>query len=93
MTHPEMTELPAGRLHSNSYGVIQLAKSQHIGLVDEGETVEAAAIRELREETGYIADEVLQISPVIVADPGTFQKKNHPNMFECLTRCRTSTQE
>ncbi|KAF8204058.1 NUDIX hydrolase domain-like protein [Pholiota molesta] len=40
------------------------------GLVDEGETVEAAAIRELREETGYIADEVLQMSPVIVADPG-----------------------
>jgi len=40
------------------------------GLIDEGETAEQAAIRELREETGYKADSILDISPVIVADPG-----------------------
>ncbi|KAF5372980.1 hypothetical protein D9758_001784 [Tetrapyrgos nigripes] len=41
-----------------------------IGLIDEGETAEQAAIRELREETGYKADEVVESSPVVVADPG-----------------------
>jgi ADP-ribose pyrophosphatase len=40
------------------------------GLVDEGETVERTAFRELEEETGYKANKVLQISPVIVSDPG-----------------------
>ncbi|KAF9484718.1 hypothetical protein BDN70DRAFT_797175 [Pholiota conissans] len=43
---------------------------QLIGLVDEGETIETTAIRELHEETGFRADKVLQISPVIVSDPG-----------------------
>jgi ADP-ribose pyrophosphatase len=40
------------------------------GLVDEGETTEQAAIRELEEETGYKADKVIQSSPIIVSDPG-----------------------
>ncbi|KAK4459929.1 NUDIX hydrolase domain-like protein [Cladorrhinum samala] len=39
------------------------------GLIDEGETAEQAAIRELREETGYVA-EVLEASPVMFNDPG-----------------------
>ena len=34
------------------------------GLIDEGETAEQAAIRELKEETGYVA-EVLETSPVM----------------------------
>jgi ADP-ribose pyrophosphatase len=33
-------------------------------LIDEGETAEEAAIRELKEETGYVA-EVLETSPVM----------------------------
>lgn len=40
------------------------------GLIDEGETPEQAAIRELEEETGYKADGVIESSPVIVSDPG-----------------------
>jgi ADP-ribose pyrophosphatase len=40
------------------------------GLVDEGESSEDAAIRELKEETGYQAQNVIESSPVIVADPG-----------------------
>ena len=44
----------------------------HTGLIDEGETAEQAAFRELEEETGFKANSVLQISPVIVSDPGLF---------------------
>ena len=43
------------------------------GLIDEGETAEQAAIRELEEETGYKADGVVESSPIIVSDPGAFQ--------------------
>ncbi|EMC94217.1 hypothetical protein BAUCODRAFT_94415, partial [Baudoinia panamericana UAMH 10762] len=39
------------------------------GLIDEGETPEQAAIRELKEETGY-EGKVVDCSPTIVADPG-----------------------
>ncbi|KAF7971636.1 hypothetical protein HWV62_20668 [Athelia sp. TMB] len=41
-----------------------------IGLIDEGETAEKAAIRELEEETGFKADSVIELSPVVVSDPG-----------------------
>lgn len=41
------------------------------GLIDNGETPEQAAIRELEEETGYKADGVIESSPVVVSDPGT----------------------
>jgi len=40
------------------------------GLVDEGESVEEAAIRELREETGYVVEKVVDITGLLVADPG-----------------------
>ena len=33
------------------------------GLVDSGETIENAALRELKEETGYIVNQVKSISP------------------------------
>ncbi|QIW99900.1 hypothetical protein AMS68_005418 [Peltaster fructicola] len=39
------------------------------GLIDEGESPEQAAIRELKEETGY-EGKVVDVSPTIVADPG-----------------------
>ena len=41
-----------------------------IGLVDDGETPEDAAIRELNEETGYKARRVIESSFELVADPG-----------------------
>jgi ADP-ribose pyrophosphatase len=39
------------------------------GLIDEGETVEEAAVRELREETGYTGH-IVEVSPTIATDPG-----------------------
>ena len=39
------------------------------GLVDEGETVEQAALRELREETGY-RGRAGRVSPVLATSPG-----------------------
>lgn len=39
------------------------------GLIDEGESPQEAAVRELKEETGY-EGKVLDCSPTIVADPG-----------------------
>ncbi|WP_309399659.1 NUDIX hydrolase [Cerasicoccus maritimus] len=47
------------------------------GLLDEGETPEAAAARELLEETGYEVTDVLDVSPVLPSSAGltdeTFQ--------------------
>ncbi|KAL4074605.1 NUDIX hydrolase domain-like protein [Scleroderma yunnanense] len=40
------------------------------GLIDAQETAEQAAIRELKEETGYKAERIMDSSPVIVSDPG-----------------------
>ncbi|KAI0928177.1 hypothetical protein AcW1_005503 [Taiwanofungus camphoratus] len=40
------------------------------GLIDEGETAEETAIRELEEETGFKGKKVLQSSPLLVCDPG-----------------------
>lgn len=40
------------------------------GLVDENETPEQAAIRELEEETGYKSSNVLESSSVLASDPG-----------------------
>ena len=39
------------------------------GLIDEGETVEQAALRELKEETGF-EGKTVSITPTIVSDPG-----------------------
>lgn len=39
------------------------------GLIDEGENAEAAALRELKEETGY-KGEVVGVTPVTCLDPG-----------------------
>jgi len=39
------------------------------GLVDKDEGAEEAAVRELREETGYVG-KVLSVSPTVASDPG-----------------------
>lgn len=38
--------------------------------MDEKETPEQAALRELKEETGYIGEEIVDVSAILAADPG-----------------------
>jgi ADP-ribose pyrophosphatase len=61
-------ELPAGAIKRTS--VTCKFTQSLIGLIDEGETPEQTAIRELEEETGLKADSVVESSPVVVSDPG-----------------------
>lgn len=49
------------------------------GLIDDGETPEEAAIRELREETGYEAQGVLDSSSVLANDPGPYPHSTPPS--------------
>lgn len=46
------------------------------GLIDEGETAETCAIRELREETGYVGKVIPRngLNPIMFNDPGTFEE-------------------
>ncbi|CAI5452378.1 unnamed protein product [Caenorhabditis angaria] len=52
-------------------GVSIIAKvTKNAGLIDNGETAEQAAIRELREETGYTCSKVISQSVECFLDPG-----------------------
>lgn len=52
------------------------------GLVDEGETVEEAATREMREETG-LEGRILETCPVVSSDPGMTDATLQLIMMEC----------
>ncbi|KPP63672.1 ADP-sugar pyrophosphatase-like [Scleropages formosus] len=68
-------EFPAGMalarvcLYSYCHLCLNLFSSRIQGLIDDNETAEAAALRELKEETGY-KGEVVGITPVTCLDPG-----------------------
>lgn len=42
-------------------------------MIDEGETAERTAVRELEEETGFKADRVIESTPLLATDPGNSQ--------------------
>ena len=54
------------------------------GLIDEGETPEATAIRELEEETGFKAENVIECSPLLVSDPGPYRVSELPDTLKEL---------
>jgi ADP-ribose pyrophosphatase len=51
------------------------------GLIDPKETIESTAFRELEEETGYKAESLLEVSTLMVCDPGgyPFEYIGNPN--------------
>lgn len=49
---------------------IDLLWKFHSGLIDPGETPESTAKRELKEETGFEADAIIESSSLMVSDPG-----------------------
>jgi len=51
-------------------------------LIDKRETAESAAMRELEEETGYKAESVVEVSHLMVCDPGRFY------LLRCLSPFR-----
>jgi len=53
-----------------------------LGLIDEGDSVESAAVRELEEETGFKADSIQEVSDVIVSDPGPYTL--HPSELKFI---------
>lgn len=60
---------------SNSYYIV--LRTYHkffliLGLVDDKEAPEQAAIRELEEETGFKSDRVIELTPLLANDPGLF---------------------
>jgi len=61
--------------------VITPPHNNFLGLIDEGETPEQAAFRELEEETGFKATEVVDSTPTIVSDPGWTQS----SLSNCLS--------
>ena len=66
-----VVEMPAGE-PGKAIKFLKISQQHFLGLIDEGETPEEAAIRELEEETGYKADSVVETSPLLVCDPGQF---------------------
>ena len=53
--------------------------------MDENETPEQAALRELEEETGYIGEKVVDVSAILAADPGHTSNATGHNC-DCLFR-------
>lgn len=53
------------------------------GLVDEGETPEQAALRELKEETGFVGT-VVHVSPIVFSDPGLTNANMRYVTIQCL---------
>lgn len=62
-------EFPAGTA-LRLFRTYQSTVDGRSGLMDENETPEQAALRELEEETGYIGEEVIDSSSILAGDPG-----------------------
>lgn len=63
------------------------------GLIDDGETVEEVAKRELREETGYIVKEIKKVSPPIYSSAGLTDESVVLVFVECFWACEKPSLE
>lgn len=78
-------------LHEYRYPLRSRVWSLPGGIIDAGEGPEAAAIRELQEETGYECDQITSLGYVYTSF-GSSNEKTHLFLAHCMKQGKTNTE-